>query len=61
MNTSKNWWESRTLWVNALTLGAMIVAQLGGWDEMKQYAPELLMASNLLNMLLRFVTITQIK
>lgn len=61
MNNKKRWWESRTLWINALTLVAMIIAQLNGWDEMKQYAPELLMVSNIVNMLLRFVTINPIK
>ena len=61
MNTSKKWWQSRTLWVNALTLLAMTVAQISGWEEMKQYGDELLIISNVANMLLRFVTITQIK
>jgi hypothetical protein len=61
MNNSKKWWQSRTLWVNALTLFVMIIAQISGWEDMKQYADELLIASNVANMLLRFVTITQIK
>ncbi len=61
MKNTKKWWASRTVWLNALTLIAMVIVQLNGWEEMKQYAPELLMVSNVVNMLLRFVTITPIK
>jgi hypothetical protein len=61
MNNTKKWWQSRTLWINALTLTVMIISQISGWEDMKQYADELLITSNVANMLLRFVTITQIK
>jgi hypothetical protein len=58
---NKKWWESRTLWVNALTLASVVVAQVVGWEDMKQYAPELLMISNIVNMLLRLITTNPIK
>jgi hypothetical protein len=60
MNT-KQWWESKTFWINALTLAAMVVSQVMGWSEMQTYAPQLLMISNAINLALRFLTNTAIK
>ena len=61
MQATKNWWESKTLWVNVLTLLAMVISQVMGWDDMQQYAPQLLMISNLVNLALRFLTTIPIK
>lgn len=61
MQATKNWWESKTLWVNVLTLLAMVISQVMGWDDMQQYAPQLLMISNLVNLALRFLTTMPIK
>lgn len=61
MQATKNWWESKTLWVNVLTLLAMVISQVMGWDDMQQYAPQLLMVSNLVNLALRFLTTMPIK
>jgi|NOAtaT_7_FD_contig_61_2834347_length_896_multi_1_in_0_out_0_2 hypothetical protein len=58
---TKNWWESKTLWVNVLTLFAMVISQVMGWDDMQQYAPQLLVISNVINMALRFLTTMPIK
>ncbi|MFN9112579.1 MAG: hypothetical protein ACK5XN_21135 [Bacteroidota bacterium] len=61
MQATKNWWESKTLWVNVLTLLAMVISQVMGWDDMQQYAPQLLVISNVINMALRFLTTMPIK
>lgn len=61
MQATKNWWESKTLWVNVLTLLAMVIGQVMGWDDMQQYAPQLLVISNVINMALRFLTTMPIK
>ena len=61
MQATKNWWESKTLWVNVLTLLAMVISQVMGWDDMQQYAPQLLVISNVVNMALRFLTTMPIK
>lgn len=61
MQVTKNWWESKTLWVNVLTLVAMVISQIMGWEDMQQYAPQLLVISNVINMALRFLTTTPIK
>lgn len=61
MQATKNWWESKTLWVNVLTLLAMVVSHVMGWEDMQQYAPQLLMISNLVNLALRFLTTMPIK
>jgi len=58
---TKNWWESKTLWVNVLTLFPMVISQVMGWDDMQQYAPQLLVISNVINMALRFLTTMPIK
>ena len=61
MQATKNWWESKTLWVNVLTLLAMVISQVMGWDDMQQYAPQLLVISNVIKMALRFLTTMPIK
>ena len=61
MKNTKQWWTSRTLWVNVLTLLAMVITQIMGWSDMQAYAPELLMISNVVNILLRFVSTAQLK
>lgn len=61
MTKSKQWWESKTIWVNILTLVAMIISQIMGWEDMKSYAPTLLIVSNAINLVLRFISTAPIK
>jgi hypothetical protein len=61
MTPSKQWWESKTIWVNILTLLAMVISQIMGWEDMKSYAPTLLIVSNAINLVLRFVSTAPIK
>jgi uncharacterized membrane protein len=52
----KPWYESKTLWVNIISLVVVVIGTMAGWQEMKDYAPELLGAVNVLNLVLRLVT-----
>lgn len=52
----KPWYESKTMWVNVLSLAVVVVGTVAGWDEMRDYAPQLLVVVNLLNLTLRVVT-----
>jgi uncharacterized membrane protein len=61
MTPSKQWWRSKTIWINILTLVAMIISQITGWEDMKSYAPTLLIVSNAINLVLRFISTAPIK
>lgn len=61
MQTTKFWWQSKTIWINALTLIFVIVTQLMGWEELKAYAPELLITSNVINLALRVISTASIE
>ena len=61
MTPSKQWWRSKTIWINILTLVAVIISQIMGWEDMKSYAPTLLIVSNAINLVLRFISTSPIK
>jgi uncharacterized membrane protein len=61
MTPSKQWWRSKTIWINILTLVAVIISQIMGWEDMKSYAPTLLIVSNAINLVLRFISTAPIK
>ena len=61
MSDTKKWWESKTIWTNVITLLAIVDGQLLGWQELSDYAPSLIMISNLLNILLRVITTMPIR
>jgi uncharacterized membrane protein len=61
MQTTKPWWQSKTIWINVLTLMVTLIAQLMGWEELKAYTPELLIASNAINLVLRFISTAAIE
>ena len=61
MQTTKSWWQSKTIWINVLTLVFVIVTQLMGWEELKAYAPELLITSNVINLVLRVISTAAIE
>lgn len=52
----KPWYESKTLWVNALTLLVMVLGTVAQWPEFSVYAPQIAGAVAVVNMLLRFLT-----
>jgi hypothetical protein len=52
----KRWYESKTLWVNVLTLLAMILSAVMQWPELQSIAPQIAVALSLVNILLRFLT-----
>ena len=52
----KKWYKSRTIIVNAISLLIMIVGTIAGWPELREYAPQLLMVMNVLNLSLRAIT-----
>lgn len=57
----KYWWESKTMWVNVISLVVVMIGTIAGWQEMRDYAPELLAAVNVLNLVLRLMTYEGIK
>ena len=52
----KRWYKSKTVWINVLSLVAMILATVAQWPEMNDIAPQLVYALAIVNVLLRFVT-----
>jgi len=52
----KKWYKSKTMVVNIISLLIMIIGTMAGWAELKEYAPQLLMAMNVLNLSLRAIT-----
>ena len=52
----KKWYKSKTMMVNIISLLIMIIGTIAGWPELKEYAPQLLMAINVLNLSLRALT-----
>ena len=61
MVENKFWYQSKTLWVNIISLAIVIIGTMAGWQEMRDYAPELLAAVNVLNLTLRLMTYEGIK
>lgn len=52
----KPWYKSRTLWVNALSLLAVIIVSVTAWPEVQQYGAQMATALAVVNMILRFMT-----
>jgi hypothetical protein len=52
----KPWYQSKTLWINILTLLALILGTVAQWPELQALAPQLLGALSLVNIALRFIT-----
>lgn len=53
---TKRWYESKTLWVNVLTLLAMILSAVMQWPELQSIAPQIAVALSVVNILLRLLT-----
>jgi hypothetical protein len=61
MVENKFWYQSKTMWVNVVSLAIVIIGTMAGWQEMRDYAPELLAIVNVLNLTLRLMTYEGIK
>jgi len=61
MIENKFWYQSKTLWVNIISLAIVIIGTMAGWQEMRDYAPMLMAVVNTLNIVLRLVTYEGIK
>jgi hypothetical protein len=61
MEARKEWYKSRTIWINIISLLIMVITTLAGWNEFKEYAPEMLATVNALNIVIRFLTSEGIK
>lgn len=57
----KPWYQSKTVWINALTLAALIISTMMQWPELQQYATYLTYALAIVNLVLRFITNTQLE
>jgi hypothetical protein len=57
----KRWFRSKTVWINLLTLIAMILATIAAWPEMQEIAPQIAYALAIVNVLLRFVSSESIR
>ena len=53
---AKEWYKSKTLWVNILTLLALILGTVAQWPELQAVAPQLLGLLSVVNIVLRFIT-----
>jgi hypothetical protein len=52
----KRWYKSKTVWINVLSLVAMVLATIAQWPELSDVAPQIVYALAIVNVLLRFVT-----
>lgn len=57
----KRWYRSKTVWINVLTLIALILATVSAWPEVQEIAPQLAYALAIVNVLLRFVSSESIR
>ena len=54
--TPKPWYQSKTMWVNILTLLVMILGTVSQWPEFSAYTGQIAGALAIVNILLRFLT-----
>lgn len=53
---SKKWYLSKTVWINALLLGAAVTTALMNDQTMHEYAPYIISINTIINILLRFMS-----
>ena len=61
MEARKEWWKSRTIWINIISLMVMMITAMAGWVELQDFAPQMLAVVNMLNIVIRFLTSEGIK
>lgn len=52
----KKWYESKTVWINILTLGAAITASLMSETALSDYIPIIIIINTTINIILRFMS-----
>lgn len=52
----KPWYESKTIWVNVLTVVAVLITSMTSWPDMQQYGAQLATALAVVNVMLRLIT-----
>ena len=52
----KPWYESKTIWVNALTIAAVLITSMTAWPDMQRYGAQLATALAVVNVMLRLIT-----
>ena len=52
----KPWYESKTIWVNALTVIIVLVTSMMSWPDMQQYGAQLTTMLAVVNVMLRLIT-----
>jgi hypothetical protein len=57
----KRWYRSKTVWINVLTLLALVLATVASWPEVQDVAPQIAYALAIVNVLLRFVSSESIR
>ena len=56
MITMKKWYESKTVWINILTLLAAITASLMSESALSDYIPIIIILNTTINIILRFMS-----
>lgn len=56
MITMKKWYESKTVWINILTLLAAITASLMSETALSDYIPIIIILNTTINIILRFMS-----
>jgi len=52
----KPWYESKTIWVNVLTVLAVLITSMTSWPELQQHGAQLATALAVVNVMLRLIT-----
>lgn len=52
----KPWYESKTIWVNILTVIIVLVTSMMSWPDMQQYGAQLTTMLAVVNVILRLIT-----
>lgn len=52
----KPWYESKTIWVNVLTVVIVLVTSMMSWPDMQQYGAQLTTTLAVVNVILRLIT-----
>jgi hypothetical protein len=56
----KPWYESKTIWVNALLLIGSVCLALLNEPAMKEYAPVIIIINTIINVILRIMTTKEV-
>jgi len=52
----KPWYESKTIWVNVLTVLVVLITSMMSWPDMQQYGAQLTTMLAVVNVMLRLIT-----